>query len=82
MSWPHTPVLGPLFSFYFADLMPRITGLLSGQPAAYRYLPRSVERFLTPRQLRRTMEEVGLRDVRYRRLALGTVTLHVGKRTP
>jgi len=82
MSWPHTPVLSPLFSFYFADLMPRITGLLSGQPAAYRYLPRSVERFLTPRQLQRTMEEVGLRDVRYRRLALGTVTLHVGERAP
>jgi demethylmenaquinone methyltransferase/2-methoxy-6-polyprenyl-1,4-benzoquinol methylase len=80
MSWPHTPVLGPLFSFYFADLMPRITGLLSGQPAAYRYLPRSVERFLTPRQLQRTMEQVGLGDVRYRRLALGTVTLHVGER--
>jgi demethylmenaquinone methyltransferase/2-methoxy-6-polyprenyl-1,4-benzoquinol methylase len=80
MSWPRTPVLGPLFRFYFADLMPRITGLLSGQPAAYRYLPRSVQRFLTPQELQRAMEAVGLRDVRYRRLALGTVTLHVGER--
>jgi demethylmenaquinone methyltransferase/2-methoxy-6-polyprenyl-1,4-benzoquinol methylase len=80
MSWPRTPVLGPLFHFYFADLMPRITGLLSGQPAAYRYLPRSVERFLTPQELQRTMEEVGLRDVCSHRLALGTVALHVGER--
>jgi demethylmenaquinone methyltransferase/2-methoxy-6-polyprenyl-1,4-benzoquinol methylase len=80
MSWPRTPVLGPLFRFYFADLMPRITGLLSGQPAAYRYLPRSVQRFLTPQELKRAMEEVGLRYVRYQRLALGTVTLHVGER--
>jgi hypothetical protein len=28
------------------------------------------------------MEEVGLRDVHYRRLALGSVTLHVGERAP
>jgi demethylmenaquinone methyltransferase/2-methoxy-6-polyprenyl-1,4-benzoquinol methylase len=80
MSWPRTPVLGPLFHFYFANLMPRITGLLSGQPAAYRYLPRSVQRFLTPQELQRAMEEVGLRNVHYQRLALGTVTLHTGLR--
>jgi demethylmenaquinone methyltransferase/2-methoxy-6-polyprenyl-1,4-benzoquinol methylase len=80
MSWPRTPVLGPLFQFYFANLMPRVTGLLSGQPAAYRYLPRSVQCFLTPQELQQAMEEVGLRRVRYRRLALGTVTLHVGQR--
>jgi demethylmenaquinone methyltransferase/2-methoxy-6-polyprenyl-1,4-benzoquinol methylase len=82
MSWPRTPVLGPLFRFYFADLMPCVTGLLSGQPAAYRYLPRSVRRFLTPQELQQAMEEVGLRNVHYRRLALGTVTLHVGRRAP
>jgi len=80
MSWPRTPVFGALFRFYFADLMPRITGLLSGQPAAYRYLPRSVRRFQTPEELARTMERVGLRAVHYRKLALGTVTLHVGIR--
>jgi demethylmenaquinone methyltransferase/2-methoxy-6-polyprenyl-1,4-benzoquinol methylase len=80
MTWPRTPILGSLFQVYFADFMPRITGLLSGQPAAYRYLPRSVQRFLTPRELQQAMEEVGLRDVRYHRLALGTVTLHIGER--
>jgi demethylmenaquinone methyltransferase/2-methoxy-6-polyprenyl-1,4-benzoquinol methylase len=80
MSWPRTPLLGPLFRFYFADLMPRLTGLLTGQPAAYRYLPRSVERFYEPDELRAAMERVGLRNVRYRKLALGTVTLHVGVR--
>jgi ubiquinone/menaquinone biosynthesis C-methylase UbiE len=43
-------------------------------------LPRSVQCFLTPQELQRAMEEVGLRDVRYQRLALGTVTLHIGER--
>lgn len=81
MSWPRTPPFRALFRFYFADLMPRITGLLSGEPAAYRYLPRSVERFQTPAELTQTMERVGLRDVRCSKLALGTVTFHVGTRT-
>lgn len=80
MSWPRTPVFRTLFRFYFSDLMPHVTGLLTGQPAAYRYLPRSVEQFETPEELGSTMERVGLRDVRYRKLALGTVTLHVGVR--
>lgn len=80
MSWPRTPVFGALFRFYFSDLMPRLTGLLTGHPAAYDYLPRSVERFQNPDELKATMERVGLRDVHYRKLALGTVVLHVGVR--
>jgi demethylmenaquinone methyltransferase/2-methoxy-6-polyprenyl-1,4-benzoquinol methylase len=80
MTWPRVPVFGPLFQFYFATLVPRITGTLSGQWAAYRYLPRSVQRFMTPEELRAAMEHVGLRDVRYRMLMMGTVALHVGER--
>ncbi len=80
LSWPQTPVFRALFRVYFADVLPRIAGLLSGQPAAYRYLPRSVQRFLTPGELTATMEGVGLRNVHCRRLALGSVTLHVGER--
>jgi demethylmenaquinone methyltransferase/2-methoxy-6-polyprenyl-1,4-benzoquinol methylase len=80
MTWPRAPVFGPLFRFYFAILAPRITGVLSGQPAAYRYLPRSVQRFIAPEELRAAMERVGLRNVRYRMLMLGTVALHVGER--
>ena len=80
MSWPRSPFLEALFRFYFADLMPRVTGLLSGQPAAYRYLPRSVQRFQTPEELTQTMNRAGLQDVHCRKMALGTVTLHVGVR--
>jgi hypothetical protein len=37
-----------------------------------------VDRFVTPGELARLMEKVGLRGVSYRRLGLGTVTVHVG----
>ena len=80
MTWPRTPGFRELYGFYFAGLMPRITGALSGQPVAYRYLPLSVRRFLTPEKLKATMEQVGLRNVHYQTLMLGTVALHAGER--
>ena len=52
--------------------------LVAGDRAAYTYLPQSVERFVTPAQLAQLMRQAGLRDVRYRRLGLGTIALHVG----
>jgi demethylmenaquinone methyltransferase/2-methoxy-6-polyprenyl-1,4-benzoquinol methylase len=79
MTWPRTPGFRALFRLYFADLVPRIMGMLSGQPAAYRYLPHSVQRFMTPEELKATMERVGLQNVRYRILMMGTVVLHVGE---
>ncbi len=81
MSWPDTPVFGALFRVYFATVMPWITGRLTDQRAAYRYLPKSVESFQTPEELTRAMTQVGLKDARCHRLALGTVTIHVGVRT-
>ncbi len=80
MTWPRAPGFRALFQFYFAYLMPRITGILSGQPAAYRFLPRSVQQFLAPEELKATMEHVGLQNVHYRMMALGVVALHVGER--
>ena len=58
--------------------MPPLGSLLSGRPAAYTYLPRSVARFLTADELQATMQTVGLREVRYRLLMLNTVAVHVG----
>jgi demethylmenaquinone methyltransferase/2-methoxy-6-polyprenyl-1,4-benzoquinol methylase len=80
MTWPRMPGFRELYGLYFAGLMPRITGALSGQPVAYRYLPLSVRRFLTPEKLKAAMERVGLRNVHYQTLMLGTVALHVGER--
>ncbi len=80
MTWPRIPVFRTLFRFYFADVMPRITGLLSGQPAAYRYLPRSVQSFQTPEGMKATMEQAGWQNVRYQMLVLGSIMLHVGQR--
>ena len=74
---PGVPGWDALFGLYFNRLVPRIGALVAGDRAAYTYLPQSVERFVTPAELGRLMERVGLREVQYRRLGLGTIALHV-----
>ncbi|MDH7487588.1 MAG: ubiquinone/menaquinone biosynthesis methyltransferase [Anaerolineae bacterium] len=72
--WP----LRWFFWLYFYGLVPLLGGLLSGRPAAYAYLPRSVARFFTADELQAVMEAAGLQEVSYRLLALGSVAVHVG----
>jgi len=76
---PDVPGWGAVFGFYFNRVVPLVGALVAGDRAAYTYLPRSVERFVTPRELTRLLEQAGLRDVGYRRLGLGTIAIHVGR---
>ncbi len=75
---PEVPVWGALFGVYFNRVVPAIGALVARDRQAYTYLPQSVDRFVTPAELARLMARVGLRDVRHRRLGLGTIALHVG----
>ncbi len=72
------PGFTALFRFYFHHVVPWIGQLVGGDREAYSYLPRSVDRFVTPSELVALMEKVGLRGVTYKRLGLGTVTIHTG----
>ncbi len=76
---PTLPGFAAVFRWYFHGLVPRIGKLVSGDAEAYSYLPQSVDRFLSPRELAQLMEDTGLREVSYRRLGLGTVTVHMGR---
>ena len=78
ITQPTLPGWSHLFGWYFGRLVPWIGGIVARDREAYTYLPRSVERFVSPRELSRLMEGVGLRNVSYRRLGLGTVTIHAG----
>jgi demethylmenaquinone methyltransferase / 2-methoxy-6-polyprenyl-1,4-benzoquinol methylase len=75
---PGVPGWDTAFGLYFNRLVPLIGAAVARDRAAYTYLPRSVERFVTPSELASLMQRAGLRDVHYRRLGLGTIALHVG----
>ena len=78
ISKPPKNLLRPFFLFFFNQIVPLVGGLISGQRDAYTYLPQSVNEFLTPDELKAIMERAGLREVRYKRLMMSTVAIHVG----
>jgi demethylmenaquinone methyltransferase/2-methoxy-6-polyprenyl-1,4-benzoquinol methylase len=53
---------GALYTLYFHYVLPVIGGMLSGDWAAYRYLPASVARFPRPPQMLALMSDAGFRD--------------------
>ena len=75
---PRTPIWKNIFGVYFDHVMPRIGGLLSGQPDAYKYLPQSVRDFYAPETVVDLMRQVGFRDVFFRFKMLGTMAVYVG----
>jgi demethylmenaquinone methyltransferase/2-methoxy-6-polyprenyl-1,4-benzoquinol methylase len=58
--------------------VPLMGRLVARDPGAYRYLPESVHRFPPASELAGIMRSAGLREVRFTRLMLGVVALHVG----
>lgn len=78
-SRPSGP-LAPLLSWWVRNVPPRIGRLISGDPEAYSYLPASVDSFTDGDALCRTLEELGLRSVKTRRLTGGVASLYKGTR--
>jgi len=78
---PPPGLLGDLYRWYFRNVLPRIGRLLSGDRAAYSYLPASVSRFYRPAELASLMTAVGYRSVDYRVWTVGTVALHTAVRS-
>ncbi|MGI8550233.1 MAG: bifunctional demethylmenaquinone methyltransferase/2-methoxy-6-polyprenyl-1,4-benzoquinol methylase UbiE [Dehalococcoidia bacterium] len=77
---PRPGLIGDLFSLYFHRVVPLIGSLVSGDSAAYSYLPASVDRFLSAEALSAELVQAGFNEVRFRRLGPGPVALHVAVR--
>jgi demethylmenaquinone methyltransferase/2-methoxy-6-polyprenyl-1,4-benzoquinol methylase len=79
-STPSSPLLGPLYRFYSHRILPWIGGVLSGNRAAYEYLPASVDGFPSPEGLQALMEDAGFIDVSVVHLTFRIVTVHQGRK--
>jgi demethylmenaquinone methyltransferase/2-methoxy-6-polyprenyl-1,4-benzoquinol methylase len=73
-------LLGVAYRFYFRQVLPRIGGLISGDPSAYRYLPASVAKFATPEAFQALLAEAGFVDLSRRKLTFGIAHLWRGVR--
>jgi demethylmenaquinone methyltransferase/2-methoxy-6-polyprenyl-1,4-benzoquinol methylase len=67
---------------WFDRAIPRLGRLVSGDGAAYAYLPASVKRFPAPRELAARLAAAGLVEVRWRTFLGGIVALHHGRVAP
>jgi demethylmenaquinone methyltransferase / 2-methoxy-6-polyprenyl-1,4-benzoquinol methylase len=76
ITQPGIPVFKQFYALWFRRVVPVLGGLAAGDSAAYTYLPESVLRFPGPEELKRLMEQAGLRNVRYEILAGGIIALH------
>lgn len=79
-SAPRNSVFSALYKFYFAKVLPRIGGAVSGSSAAYSYLPASVMKFPSPDELARQMTAAGFAHARFEAWTFGVVALHVGQK--
>lgn len=70
------PVFKQFYGLWFDHAVPYLGKLAARDDFAYSYLPASVRRFPGPEDLKRLMEEAGLRNVRYEILAGGIIALH------
>ncbi len=74
---PTPGIVAALFGFYFYRLVPALGGAITGQRAAYRYLPNSLTTFPRANELAMRLRQAGFRKIAYRLLAFGTVAIHV-----
>ncbi|MCA1553529.1 MAG: class I SAM-dependent methyltransferase, partial [Chloroflexi bacterium] len=79
ISHPPLPIFRQCFQLYFYRIVPLIGGVVAGDIQAYSYLPNSLTAFPAAEPLRRLMLDADFRDVRFRRLSLGTMALHVAE---
>jgi demethylmenaquinone methyltransferase/2-methoxy-6-polyprenyl-1,4-benzoquinol methylase len=79
-SSPVVPGFRALFRFYFARVLPRLGGLVSGSRGAYEYLHDSVLNFPDQKRLAALMREADFEEVEYRNLTGGIAALHTGTR--
>ena len=77
---PAPGVVGQLYRFYCQKILPKIGGFISGDAAAYAYLPKSVARFFRPHELASLMRQLGYSPVRYHLMTLNSVALHLAVR--
>lgn len=78
-SKPSLPGLKQLYEFYFKSVLPKIgNSVAKNSSEAYQYLPQSVSEFPSGEQLASLLREVGLKNVLWRPMTFGVVTLYSG----
>jgi demethylmenaquinone methyltransferase / 2-methoxy-6-polyprenyl-1,4-benzoquinol methylase len=77
-SQPRNSLFAAVYGFYSRRILPRLGGLITGAPDAYRYLPESIQKFPDALALADAMRRAGFARVSFEYLTGGSVALHLG----
>ena len=80
LSIPDNKVVRWFYDLYFMHLLPWIGGRVSGNKAAYKYLPASVHAFPAPEKFCSMLSAAGFRNVRCKSLSLGMCRMYCGEK--
>ncbi|MCQ2136689.1 MAG: bifunctional demethylmenaquinone methyltransferase/2-methoxy-6-polyprenyl-1,4-benzoquinol methylase UbiE [Bacteroidales bacterium] len=81
LSVPTNPLIRWCYNVYFTKIMPVLGGKISGDRAAYNYLPASVLAFPGKTEWMATMESCGFSNVTHKALSLGICRLYTGTKS-
>jgi demethylmenaquinone methyltransferase/2-methoxy-6-polyprenyl-1,4-benzoquinol methylase len=70
-----------LYGFYFNHVLPRLGKAVSGDQAAYNYLPESVNVFPEGNAFKQNMVEAGFHDCNIQRVTFGIATIYTGTKS-
>lgn len=73
-------MLGKVRDWYMNNVLPRIGGLISNNYEAYRYLPDSIEGFLTVAKMRAELEEAGFEMLYTKSFSMDISTLMIARK--
>ena len=80
LSVPENKLLRWAYNLYFMHFVPWIGGLVSGDKAAYKYLPASVQAFPGRREWTATMVRCGYANVCHRAFTFGLCRMYIGEK--
>lgn len=80
LSVPRNKTVRWFYDLYFMHILPWIGGLISGNRAAYEYLPASVHAFPSPQVFCTMLADAGFSRVRHKSLTFGLCRMYVGEK--
>lgn len=80
LSVPANPVIRWCYNLYFTKILPLIGGKISGDKAAYSYLPASVLKFPPKEEWMATMAGCGYKNVKHKAFTLGICRMYTGEK--
>lgn len=80
LSRPENKIIRWFYDLYFLHILPKVGGKVSGDKAAYAYLPTSVAAFPGKKTFMATMREAGFRTVTHKAFTLGICRMYTGEK--